>query len=250
MAPGPSHNDVCERRLTLNIRSLFFSFLRMLRRRRSPGIGILLLLAQLFQVGFDRIPPVTLGLIGVNTAIYLRLLNGLPRVNQACISFHHVWYNEEWNRIFLSPFFHLDDMHLYFNMASFLWKGISLEPRLGSGGMFYLISVFSVLTSLTLLALDKCLSVFLDDLSYLYTCAAGFSGVIFALKVVTTYHLPPGMSYVMVFPVPSRIACWIELILIQVLVPSASFTGHLAGILVGLLYVKGPLKSLMDMFGE
>lgn len=222
----------------------------MFRRRRGPGIGILLLVAQLFQVGFNRIPPVTLGVIGLNTAVFLRLLNGLPKVSKACVSFHHVWYNEEWRRIILSPFFHLDDMHLYFNMASFLWKGISLESRLGSRGLFYLISVFSILTSLMLLVLDKCLATVLADTSYLYTCAAGFSGVIFALKVVTTYHLPPGITNVMMFPVPSRIACWVELILIQLLVPNASFTGHLAGILVGLLYVKGPLKMLMASFGN
>lgn len=221
----------------------------MYRRRRTPGIGLFLLLAQLFQVGFNRIPPVTLGIIALNSAVYLRLLNGLPSVSQACISFHYVWYNNEWRRIIFSPFFHLDDMHLYFNMASFLWKGISLESRLGSGGMFYLISVFSVLTSLMLLAIDKCLCIILDDPSYLYTCAAGFSGVIFALKVVTTYHLPPGMTNVMMFRVPSRIACWVELAVIQLLVPRASFTGHLAGILVGLLYVKGPLKAMMASVG-
>lgn len=46
---------------------------------------------------------------------------------------------------------------------------------------------------------------------------------------------------------PSRWACWIELVVIQLIVPRASFTGHLAGILVGLAYVKGPLKSIMDI---
>ena len=222
----------------------------MFRRRRSPGIVIVLLAAQLFQVGFNHIPPVTLGVIGVNTVVFLRLLNGLPSITKACISFHHVWYNGEWIRIILSPFFHLDDMHLYYNMASFLLKSRSLESRLGSAGLLYLISVFSVLTSVMLLALDKCLATLLDDPSYLYTCAAGFSGVLFALKVVTTHYLPPGMSYVMMFRVPSRIACWVELIVIQLLFPNTSFTGHLAGILVGLLYVNGPLKWLMASFGK
>ena len=224
--------------------------LRMFRRRRSPGFGILLLAAQLMQTGVQYIPPVTLGVIAINTAIYLRLFTGLPSVRQACISYVYVWYGEDWKRIFLSPFFHLDDMHLYYNMVSFLWKGRSLEPRLGSSGMLYLISVFSVLTSVTLLILDFGLSVLFNDLSYLHTCAAGFSGVIFALKVVTTYNLPSGsMTNMFLFNVPSRIAHWVELVVIQLLVPSVSFTGHLAGILVGLLYVKGPLKTIMDSVG-
>ena len=222
----------------------------MFRRRRSPGIGILLLAAQLIQTGVQYIPSVTLGVIALNTAIYLRLFSGLPTVGEACISYVHVWYGHDWRRIISSPFFHLDDMHLYYNMVSFLWKGMSLEPRLGTSGMLYLISVFSVLTSVTLLILDYCLSLLLNDLSYLHTCAAGFSGVIFALKVVTTYNLPPGsMTNVFLIRVPSRIAYWAELVVIQLLFPSVSFTGHLAGIVVGLLYVKGPLKHLMNSLG-
>ena len=55
------------------------------------------------------------------------------------------------------------------------------------------------------------------------------------------------MQRIFGIPVPSRWACWIELVVIQLLVPRASFTGHLAGILVGLAYVKGPLKTIMDI---
>ena len=72
-------------------------------------------------------------------------------------------------------------------------------------------------------------------------------GVIFALKILTTHYTPAGMQYVMGFPIPSRYACWAELVLIQLLVPRASFTGHLAGILVGLAFVKGPLKNILDI---
>lgn len=219
-------------------------------RRRAPGIGILLLAGQLMQTGVQYIPPVTLGVIALNTAIYLRLLAGLPSIRQACISYVYVLYAGDWRRIILSPFFHLDDMHLYYNMVSFLWKSTSLERRIGSTSMLYLLSVFSVLTSCMLLILDYSLSVLLHDLSYLHTCAAGFSGVVFALKVVTTYNLPPGSTTnVFLFRVPSSVAYWVELGVIQILVPSVSFTGHLAGILVGLLYVKGPLKYIIHPGG-
>ena len=79
-----------------------------------------------------------------------------------------------------------------------------------------------------------------------------FAGVIFALKVVTTYLLPPGTTYIMGFvPVNSRYACWAELLVIQLMVPNASFLGHLAGILVGLAFVKGPfIKSGIDAVCE
>ena len=217
------------------------------RRRRAPGIGLLFLVSQLYNIGFNRIPPVTLSFIGINVAVYLGLLNNLPSLGKACISAHHVWFNGDWKRLVLAAFYHLDDFHLYYNMASFVWKGMSLEGRMGSRKFLYILSVFTVLTHAVLVGLDLTLANITEDPSYIYTCAAGFSGVIFALKVLTTYDLPSGVSMVMgMFPVPMRWACWAELLLIQLLVPNASFTGHLAGILVGLMYVKGPLKYVMD----
>ena len=118
---------------------------------------------------------------------------------------------------------------------------------MGSGRFLYVLAVFSVLTNALLVGLDLAFAHVFEDPSYIYTCAAGFSGVLFALKVITTYNQPSGYRRVLgVFPVPVRWAYWAELVAIQLLLPHVSFTGHLAGILVGLLYVKGPLKSIMD----
>lgn len=217
------------------------------RRHNRGGIGLLLLFTQLYNFGFNRIPPVTLAFIAGNVGIYLRLLPNIPGLGEACVSAHHVWFNGDWKRLVFASFFHLDDWHLYYNMASFLWKGKSLESSMGSQMFLFVLGVFSVLTSAVLVGLDVAFANLFNDPSYLYTCAAGFSGVIFALKVLTTYELPHGTSMVMgMFPIPMRYACWAELILIQLLVPNASFTGHLAGIIVGMLYVKGPLKSIMN----
>jgi len=52
-------------------------------------------------------------------------------------------------------------------------------------------------------------------------------GVLFALKVVTNYMDPPGVKHVMgIFPVPTKLACWAELVLIHIMVPNASFLGE------------------------
>ncbi|XP_013396369.1 rhomboid-related protein 4 isoform X1 [Lingula anatina] len=217
------------------------------RQRRGPGLGLMLLVMQLLNVGLDNIPPVTLATIFGNTAVFLGLFDlKYPSIGQVCVSVVNVWYRKDWQRLLLAAFFHAHEWHLYYNMVSFLWKGISLEKRLGSLYFAYLIAVFSVLVNCTLLLLDTAVANIYENDHYLSTCAVGFSGVIFALKVVTTYYLPPGIQYVMGIPVPSRVACWVELGVIQLLVPNASFTGHLAGILVGLAYMKGPLKSIMD----
>lgn len=51
-------------------------------------------------------------------------------------------------------------------------------------------------------------------------------GVIFALKMLTTDLLPANVMVMGIFPVPSRWACWVELIVIQLMVPNASFVGN------------------------
>lgn len=54
-----------------------------------------------------------------------------------------------------------------------------------------------------------------------------FSGVIFALKVLTTHYTPAGTHYALGFiPVPSKYIYWAELGLIQLIYPNASFTGE------------------------
>ncbi len=71
-------------------------------------------------------------------------------------------------------------------------------------------------------------------------------GVIFALKVLTTHYDMSQVSHLMGIPIGSKYAVWAELILIQLISPNASFVGHLAGILVGLAYINGPLLYVIQ----
>lgn len=202
----------------------------------------------------NEVLPVTLGVVALNIVAFfqpnLRSVTAMrwPSLAEACISVQKVWFEKQWKRIFLAPFFHSGDMHLYFNMASFIWKGISLEKYFGSTYFLYMIAVFSMATNFVYIAINLALAELLDQWSFVQSCAVGFSGVIFALKVVTTHLEPPGMTRVMgMFPVPMRLACWVELILISVLFPNVSFVGQLSGILVGLAFVSGPLRAMMDL---
>lgn len=99
-------------------------------------------------------------------------------VSQTCLSVREAYWYRDWNRLLLSPFHHADDMHLYFNMASLLWKGIKLERKLGGAWFAYLLSVFSLLTGLVYLLLEAGLTHMTDDSSYSLQCAVGFSGVL------------------------------------------------------------------------
>ncbi|KAF8792754.1 Rhomboid-related protein 4 like protein [Argiope bruennichi] len=216
-------------------------------RRRQPGLGIMLLLYQIFGViGYENIPPVTLGTIGLQVAIFLRLLKFWYKPSHVCVSAYNVWTRREYSRLIFAAFEHADDWHLYYNMVSFAIKGRSLERRFGSVKFAYILAIFTILTNAVLVALNVLAIEHLGDYDQ---CAVGFSGVIFALKVLTTYYDSNYLTQVMGIPiiVPARYAVWVELLLIQLFVPNASFYGHLAGILVGMAYVKGPLKWIMDL---
>uniref|UniRef100_A0A672M5T5 Rhomboid-related protein 4-like n=1 Tax=Sinocyclocheilus grahami TaxID=75366 RepID=A0A672M5T5_SINGR len=215
----------------------------MMRNRLwGSNLGLLLLACQVFQLGIDNIPHATLATLGLN--VYLFLFPAKPLL-QTCLSVREAYWYRDWSRLLLSPFHHVDDMHLYFNMASLLWKGIKLERKLGGAWFAYLLSVFSLLTGLVYLLLETGLTHMTEDSSYSLQCAVGFSGVLFGLKVVNNHYHPGGATYVMELHIANRYACWVELVLIHFMNPGTSFVGHLAGILVGLLYTTGPLKRLM-----
>ena len=148
------------------------------RQRHAGGnLGLLLLGYQIMNAGLEHIPPVTLATIGAQVAVYLGLLDVYwPSTWAVCISTVTVWYNQDWKRLFLGALFHADDWHLYFNMVSFMWKGRTLERRLGSGYFAYLLIVFTALTSVTLIGLNMLGEHALGDPSYLRQCAVGFSG--------------------------------------------------------------------------
>ncbi|XP_060049691.1 rhomboid-related protein 4 isoform X2 [Erinaceus europaeus] len=215
----------------------------MQRRTRGVNTGLILLLSQIFHVGVNNIPPVTLATLALNIWLFL---NPLKPLYDSCLSVDNCYHKKDWQRLLLSPLHHADDWHLYFNMASLLWKGISLERRLGSKWFAYLITTFSLLTGVVYLILEFALAEFMNDPDFKRSCAVGFSGVLFALKVLNNHYCPGGCVNVLGFPVPNKYACWAELVAIHFFSPGTSFAGHLAGILVGLMYVHGPLKKIME----
>lgn len=216
--------------------------------RRVTSIATLMLLHQLFVVANESgIPPVTTFLIGGQVLLFLRFLQ-VPWGDdpaEICLSLDRIWFFKDYKRLVFAAFEHADDFHLYYNMISFMWKGKTLEKLFGSGYFLFMIIVFTALTNFTYLLLNYALAIFLMDDSFYYSCAVGFSGTLFALKVVTTTLLEDNYgSRSMSFA--SKYGVWIELLYISFITPNTSFVGHLAGILVGFAYVNGPIKIIMD----
>lgn len=132
----------------------------------------------------------------------------------------------------------MGESHLVYNMMSLLWKGIQLESSMGSIEFAAMIAELVAMSQGITLLLAKSLLVFFDyEKAYYYEHAVGFSGVLFAMKVVLNSR-SSDYTYVHGLMVPSHYAAWTELILIQLFVPGVSFLGHLGGILAGILYLR------------
>lgn len=141
-------------------------------------------------------------------------------------------------RFFLSPFYHASESHLFYNMMSLLWKGIQLETSMGSNEFAAMVVALLGMSQGITLLLAKSLVLFFDyERAYYSEYAVGFSGVLFAMKVVLNSR-SEDYTNVHGLLVPARYAAWAELIIIQMFVPGVSFLGHLGGILAGILYLK------------
>uniref|UniRef100_A0A0A9A1V2 RanBP2-type domain-containing protein n=1 Tax=Arundo donax TaxID=35708 RepID=A0A0A9A1V2_ARUDO len=128
-------------------------------------------------------------------------------------------------------------------MTSLLWKGIQLETSMGSAEFASMVVALLGLSQGITLLLSKGLLLLGDDTAYYDQSAVGFSGVLFAMKVVLNAW-SDDFVYLHGMVIPSKYAAWAELFLIQAFVPGTSFLGHLGGVLAGLVYLW--LKRLFD----
>ncbi|OIT03502.1 PREDICTED: rhomboid-like protein 14, mitochondrial [Nicotiana attenuata] len=207
----------------------------------------------------ERKPPVTAGLLAANTMIYLRpsfLDPLLPTISEVWFNPHLILKYKDLKRFFLSAFYHVNDSHLVYNMLSLLWKGIQLETSMGSAEFASTVAALVAMSQGITLLLAKSLLLFFDyERPYYKEYAVGFSGVLFAMKVILNAQ-SDDYTYVHGLLVPTRYAAWAELILIQMFVPGVSFLGHLGGILAGLLFLRlkasysgaNPLRNVIRGF--
>lgn len=110
-------------------------------------------------------------------------------------------------------------------MMSLLWKGIKLETSMGSSEFASMVFALLGMSQGVTLLLAKSLHVFFDyERAFYSEYSVGFSGVIFALKVVLNSR---DEDYTSVYGilVPTKYAAWAELVLVQMFMPSASFLG-------------------------
>ena len=143
-----------------------------------------------------------------------------------------------------SQFLHADALHLYYNMTSLLWKGTELERRLGPRGLARLVA-FALLVGPLIHISSSATIVRLGYTRPFRVTCVGFSGVLFAMKAAANHIAGPGrrVTFPLLgggFSLDARLGTWVELLLIQLLVPNTSFVGHLSGLLAGMLWTQVP----------
>lgn len=210
-------------------------------RARDPSLLFLLLAIGQQVQRLPVKPPVTLALAAFQIAVHVADVPGFTApLQQVCIHAGAILRagllsRDAWRRLLTSPFLHADDMHLYYNMASLLWKGTQLEQRFGSS-YAVIMAALLLLSQLYAVAIALAAARIGGHHEWMQECGVGFSGVLFGMKVLLTAD-SDGQENVSGFTVPAKWAAWAELLLIYFLVPRSSFLGHLAGILAGLTLV-------------
>lgn len=132
-------------------------------------------------------------------------------------------------------FVHLGVLHILFNMMTLVAVGVPMEKRFGTICFLGLVMLFTLAGNITYLLLNWLLVAFVDT-SYLRSCAAGFSGVLFSLIVLDARSSPNSTRSIFgFFTVPNWLYPWVLMLFIQILMPGVSLIGHLSGALIGTL---------------
>lgn len=228
---------------------------RAARRASTAGPFLWFLIPQLLQqiARLPYNPPVTLAVVLFNFICHIQP-SAVPWLDIAvpylCFNpLQILQHDRALLRLLGSAFVHGSDHHIYYNMASFVWKGFQLEQRMGVGPYAVFLVYMLVLSQAIHVAVAYIGEVYFG-FAMLNTCAIGFSGVIFAMKYYLNASDHQGQTTsVHGIKVAVRYAAWVELVLISWIYPNVSFFGHLCGILAGALAFHTPFVPVDATWG-
>lgn len=193
-----------------------------------------------------------------STSILLLLNIGLAfiywdkRVDPSTVSkqFQKIVHEMELWRSFTGALAHFETLHLLFNMMTLQALGTMLESRLASIPFLYYNICLIPLTTIFMIGLIKFQIRQTGNEQFAQTSSVGFSGVLFAWSVVSSLESNA------VCPIPFatdvcfdthrfdigfiqlkfNLGPFVQLLLMQFIMPRASFIGHLSGIICGFLF--------------
>lgn len=129
-------------------------------------------------------------------------------------------------------------------MSALFQLGPACENHFGTS-IFLFLTLWSLVLAGTLYcATFWMLAMIFDDPGQMQTGAVGYSGILFTYSIIESFHASePTRSICGVISVPTKLYPLILLVLISVILPAISFTGHLCGVVAGLILISnaGPI---------
>ncbi|KAI0510663.1 hypothetical protein KFK09_011271 [Dendrobium nobile] len=180
--------------------------------------------------------PATSCIIGICSAIWFFIQKKNIGYSQVGLSYEAAIEGQHW-RIITSAFSHVSVLHLVFNMSA-LWSLGVVEQlgHIGLGVEFYLqyTLVLLILSGILVLVLYHVLIQKLKLEYFRRVTAVGYSCVVFGWMTILAVKQPSTkLNLFGVLYLPISFAPFESLIFTSIIVPQASFIGHLSGIIVG-----------------
>ncbi|KAF0977882.1 hypothetical protein FDP41_003204 [Naegleria fowleri] len=202
--------------------------------------------------------PLSFTLVSINTIIFFILSFG--KVPSEFVSYNYDKIVREYQiwRVVTSTFSHFSIIHILFNMGS-MWSMRSVEligqehptvHTFHSVVEYFKITVLLILLSFLFITLVYfCLIKFLKWENYRQVNIVGYSGVLFGIMTLETLQqgISSTSSSMFGLNLPAIIRPFMALILTSLLLPQASFVGHLGGIIGAFIIYYGILVWMIDI---
>jgi membrane associated rhomboid family serine protease len=194
--------------------------------------------------------PVTTIIIGACSAIWLLAQKRGLGYADLGVSYDSVVSGGQHWRLLTSSLTHISFLHLMFNMSS-LWSLGIIETlaNLGLGIRYYLHNtlVLLLLSSLLVLGLYHILIHQFKLDYYKQVTAVGYSCVVFGWMTILAVKRPSSkLNLFGLLSLPISYAPFESLVFTSIIVPQASFLGHLSGILAGYLVAWNVFQGMDD----
>lgn len=168
------------------------------------------------------------------------------RVAACAFSFKAIVNDGQFDRVMFAQICHESAVHLALNLSSLLSLR-DLESTLGPLVYLKLVLVLMFLSAATMLLFSFVLYKHTRQTSHLTSSSIGYSCVLFGM---TSFQaLSHASSTVSMFGLrlPALLAPFLSLIIVSLLVPNASFSGHLGGICAGFITAALSLHTALPL---
>ncbi|PKA55782.1 Uncharacterized protein AXF42_Ash012074 [Apostasia shenzhenica] len=191
--------------------------------------------------------PASSCIIGICSAIWFYIQKRNIGYSHVGLSYEAATEGQYW-RIITSAFSHVSVLHLVFNMSA-LWSLGMVEQlgHIGLGVQFYLqyTLVLLVLSGLLVLVSYHILIQKFKLEYFRRVTAVGYSCVVFGWMTILAVKQPSAkLNLFGILSLPISFAPFESLIFTSIIVPQASFIGHLSGIIVGYCIAWGLIHGM------